>query len=125
MEVGTSDLLIELRAIRAALQRTDQKSARGTQRSVDPGFLPALMDFTFTHYITRRFTEVIYGITVVLSALAAVVLIVAFMLRGSLWVFFLVPLVAAGWVLVVASVRVAMEAAVALTEIAENTRGSR
>ncbi len=88
----------------------------------DTGFLKALLDTSFTEWVTLRVAGVLYTIALVASGL------VSLFMFGALWaqvggigfVFFIIG-VPASWILQVLLWRLGFEAAIATIAIAKNT----
>jgi hypothetical protein len=91
-------------------------------QTTDKGFLGALFDFSFSHYVTPTIIRIIFGIVIVVSAiLALLVAIAAFdvnIVLGFLVLIIFGPLIFLVYVILY---RVFLEVVMAVFKIAENT----
>ena len=74
----------------------------------------ALFDFKFKTFVTKQVVGVVYAVIVIALTVVAVV--------GGVALLPFFPAIAAGWFILVVLMRVSLEAVVALTQIAENTK---
>ncbi len=87
------------------------------------GFFSSLFDFSFTSYITPRIIKVIFGIVVIVSALVALILVVAaFRANAAAGILVLIVVAPLAFLLYVISYRVMLEVVMAVFAIAEHTR---
>lgn len=100
-----------------------QDGPQGTSRiGGTSGFLGSLFDFSFRNFITSKIIGVLYGLSMVVIAIYAVIIIVAAF--NSSAVFGAVTLLVLAPLFVLAAliyVRVLLEIAIVLFRIAENT----
>lgn len=87
------------------------------------GFLEAMMDFTFTHFVTIRVIAVLYGLALAAVAFSSLMLLIFLMNAANFFVAFIfTPLF---FCLGVLLVRMYLEVTVVLFRIAENSSALR